>query len=140
MNYTMIIQNHGSSYNPFFINSIMNDITYLGNPNLKKANVAQNWTKEELIEYQKCMDDPQYFIQTYVKIVSLDEGLVPFKMYDYPDSLVNPPSWFPISYIMHCSTQVLISQFLQIRQRRLVTYYHVCSLHMNICQSGYSKE
>ena len=83
MNYTMIIQNHGSLYNPFFINSIMNDITYLGNPNLKKANVAQNWTKEELIEYQKCMDDPQYFIQTYVKIVSLDEGLVPFKMYDF---------------------------------------------------------
>ena len=29
----------------------MNDVTYLGNPNLKKANVAQNWTKEELIEY-----------------------------------------------------------------------------------------
>ena len=53
----------------------MSERTYLGNPNLKKANVAQQWTKEELIEYQKCMDNPQYFIETYVQIVSLDEGL-----------------------------------------------------------------
>ena len=32
--------------------------TYLGNPNLKKANVAQEWTKEEVEEYAKCMNDP----------------------------------------------------------------------------------
>jgi hypothetical protein len=66
----------------------MPDITYLGNPNLKKANVAQNWTKEELVEYQRCMDSPQYFIENYVKIVSLDEGLVPFKMYDFQKEMV----------------------------------------------------
>ena len=66
----------------------MPDITYLGNPNLKKANVAQNWTKEELVEYQKCMENPQYFIENYVKIVSLDEGLVPFKMYDFQKEMV----------------------------------------------------
>ena len=66
----------------------MPDITYLGNPNLKKANVAQNWTKKELVEYQKCMDSPQYFIENYVKIVSLDEGLVPFKMYDFQKEMV----------------------------------------------------
>jgi hypothetical protein len=45
----------------------MADNQYLGNPNLKKANVAQNWTKEELVEYQKCMESPQYFIENYVK-------------------------------------------------------------------------
>ena len=43
--------------------------TYLGNPNLKKANVTQEWTKKELIEYQRCMEDPLYFIQNYVQIV-----------------------------------------------------------------------
>ena len=42
----------------------------------------QEWTKEEILEYQRCMKDPLYFIQTYVKIVSLDEGLIPFKMYN----------------------------------------------------------
>jgi hypothetical protein len=66
----------------------MADNQYLGNPNLKKANVAQNWTKKELVEYQKCMENPQYFIENYVKIISLDEGLVPFKMYDFQKEMV----------------------------------------------------
>jgi len=61
---------------------------YLGNPNLKKANVAQEWTKEEVKEYTKCMKDPLYFIQTYIKIVSLDEGLIPFKLYDFQKEMV----------------------------------------------------
>ena len=43
---------------------------YLGNPNLKKANVATNFTPEEVQEYIKCSEDPVYFIQTYIKIVS----------------------------------------------------------------------
>ena len=30
--------------------------TYLGNPNLKKANVAQEWTQAEVEEYAKCMN------------------------------------------------------------------------------------
>ena len=47
---------------------------YLGNPNLKKANVTQEWTKQEVEEYAKCMKDPLYFIQEYINIVSLDEG------------------------------------------------------------------
>jgi len=61
---------------------------YLGNPNLKKANVQQEWTKEELQEYKRCMDDPQYFVENYIMIVSLDEGLVPFKLYDFQKEMV----------------------------------------------------
>ena len=34
------------------------------------------------------MDDPLYFIQTYVRIVSLDEGLIPFKMYNFQKEMV----------------------------------------------------
>ena len=63
-------------------------ITYLGNPNLKRANVKQEWTKKQLFEYKRCMDDPLYFIQTYVRIVSLDEGLIPFKMYNFQKEMV----------------------------------------------------
>ena len=66
----------------------MAEATYLGNPNLKKANVQQEWTKEELLEYSKCMEDPLYFIQNYVRIVSLDEGLIPFKMYPFQKEMV----------------------------------------------------
>mgnify|MGYP001216389367 FL=1 len=61
----------------------MSDKVYLGNPNLKKANVAQEWTKEEVKEYARCMKDPIYFIKNYIKIVSLDKGLIPFDLYDF---------------------------------------------------------
>ena len=66
----------------------MSDVTYLGNPNLKRANVQQEWTKKQLLEYKRCMEDPLYFIQSYVKIVSLDEGLIPFKMYSFQKEMV----------------------------------------------------
>ena len=66
----------------------MSDVTYLGNPNLKKANVQQEWTQEQVKEYTRCMQDPLYFIQTYVRIVSLDEGLIPFKMYPFQKEMV----------------------------------------------------
>ena len=61
---------------------------YMKNPNLKRANVSQEWTKEEVKEYTKCMKDPIYFIQKYIKIVSLDLGLVPFKLYDFQKEMV----------------------------------------------------
>ena len=66
----------------------MSDPVYLGNPNLKRANVTQEWTKEQIEEYAKCMKDPIYFIRTYIRIVSLDEGLVPFDMYDFQKEMV----------------------------------------------------
>jgi hypothetical protein len=65
------------------------DQIYLGNPLLKKANVAHNWTKAEIKEYIKCKEDPVYFAVNYVKIVSVDEGLIPFRMYDFQKELVN---------------------------------------------------
>jgi hypothetical protein len=62
---------------------------YLGNPLLKKSNVPVNWEKGQILEYQKCMEDPIYFIKNYIKIVSLDHGLVPFELYDFQEDIVN---------------------------------------------------
>ena len=53
----------------------LND-SYLGNPNVKKDGVVQQWTNQEVQEYSKCMKDPSYFARTYCKIISLDDGLV----------------------------------------------------------------
>ena len=63
--------------------------TYLGNPNLK--NVGQNveWTEETLQEYVKCKDDPLYFVENYVKIIHVDQGLVPFEMYPYQREMIH---------------------------------------------------
>ncbi len=65
----------------------MEDI-YLGNPNLKKANVAQEFTQEQIEEFMRCAADPVYFAKTYMKIVSLDEGLIQFKPYDFQEKLI----------------------------------------------------
>jgi len=64
-----------------------NDI-YLGNPLLKKANTSHQFTKEEVEEYIRCKNDPVYFAKNYVKIVTLDHGLQPFKLYDFQEKLV----------------------------------------------------
>ena len=61
---------------------------YLGNPNLKKVNTPVEYTQEQIVEYQKCAGDPIYFMENYIKIVSLDEGLVPFNMYDFQKRIV----------------------------------------------------
>lgn len=57
--------------------------TYLGNAQVKRDGVQQGWTKEDVQEYQRCMTDPVYFAETYGKVISLDKGLVSFKLYPY---------------------------------------------------------
>ena len=66
----------------------MSDNVYLGNPNLKRANTQIQFTEEQVVEFLKCKDDPVYFALNYIKIVSLDEGEVPFKMYAFQEKLV----------------------------------------------------
>ena len=61
---------------------------YLGNPLLKAAGVNVEWTEETLEEYQKCWEDPQHFIENYIKIVHVDRGLVPFDMYGYQKKMI----------------------------------------------------
>ena len=67
----------------------MSDNVYLGNPNLKKANTPIEFTEEQVIEFLKCKDDPVYFANNYIKIVSLDEGLTQFHPYHFQEKLIN---------------------------------------------------
>jgi len=64
------------------------DDVYLGNPNLKKANTQIEFTEEQVIEFLKCKEDPVYFANNYIKIVSLDEGLTQFHPYDFQEKLI----------------------------------------------------
>ncbi len=61
---------------------------YLGNPNLKKVGTEIQFTQEQIEEYLKCKDDPIYFTRNYIKIISLDEGIVPFEMWDFQEELI----------------------------------------------------
>ena len=60
---------------------------YNGNSLVKRDGVTHNYTKAEITEYQKCMDDPVYFAKTYVKVINLDKGLVPFDLYPYQEKM-----------------------------------------------------
>ena len=61
---------------------------YLGNPNLKKAGTEIQFTKKQVQEWIKCKEDPLYFALNYIQIISLDEGLVPFTMYDFQKEIM----------------------------------------------------
>jgi hypothetical protein len=62
---------------------------YLGNPNLKRINMQMNLTEEQVREYVKCAQDPTYFIENYVKIITLDRGFVQIELYPFQKEVVN---------------------------------------------------
>ena len=62
---------------------------YNKNNNLKAAGVQIEFTPDQVQEYIKCSQDPIYFIETYAKIVSLDRGIVPFKLYPYQIRIID---------------------------------------------------
>ena len=61
---------------------------YRGNPNIKRVGVNINWTQEQLSEYIRCSEDCGYFIENYMKIISLDDGLINFKMRTYQKKII----------------------------------------------------
>lgn len=61
---------------------------YNGNPNLKSMNTPHEWTKEQVEEYVKCAEDPIYFIERYIKIISLDLGEVLMELFDYQKEII----------------------------------------------------
>ena len=56
---------------------------YLGNPLLKKANTTQEFTQDQVLEFARCIDDPVYFAENYIQIVTLDYGLKTFEPYEF---------------------------------------------------------
>jgi hypothetical protein len=66
----------------------MNELCYNGNTQVKKDGVIQNYTAHELQEYIACRDSVEYFCENYVKVISLDHGLTPFKLRGYQTELV----------------------------------------------------
>lgn len=78
------------------------DWGYLGNPNVKRDGVEQDFTLDEVKEYQKCMEDPAYFACTYAKVINLDEGLVPFNLYPYQEKMFNHFKENRFSIVLAC--------------------------------------
>ena len=67
---------------------MQNKDSYRDNPLLKRAGVDVQYTQEQLDEYIKCAKDPVYFAAKYIKIVNVDQGLMPFKMWDFQKEMI----------------------------------------------------
>tara|TARA_B100000073_G_scaffold337696_1_gene333920 strand:- start:584 stop:2278 length:1695 start_codon:yes stop_codon:yes gene_type:complete len=63
--------------------------SYKANPLLKQRGVQIEFTKEQVKEVIKCSQDPEYFLEHYIKVISLDEGIVPFIPYPFQRELVD---------------------------------------------------
>ena len=79
-----------------------NEFGYLGNHLVKRDGVESSFTKEEILEYKKCMNDPCYFARKYIKIISLDEGLVPFELYPYQEKMFDHFNDNRFSIVLAC--------------------------------------
>jgi hypothetical protein len=79
-----------------------NEFGYNGNPLVKRDGVEQTFTKDELTEYIRCMNDPAYFARKYVKVINLDQGLVPFDLYPYQDTMFNHFNENRFSIVLAC--------------------------------------
>ena len=135
----------------------MSDNIYLGNPLLKKANTSMEFTQEQILEFMRCKDDPVYFAKNYVRIVTLDHGLMPFDLYPFQEKLINNfhnhrfnickmprqtgKSTTVVSYLLHYAVfndNVNIG-ILQTKQQQQENFWIVFKQHMKIFLSGCSK-
>ena len=62
---------------------------FQGNPLVKKVGAQIQFTKEQVEEYVKCAQDPFYFIEKYMKIVTIDSGVQVIKLYDFQREMIN---------------------------------------------------
>jgi hypothetical protein len=76
--------------------------SYLGNINVKRDGVQHNFTEEEIKEYIRCSKDPVYFCKKYLKVISLDEGLVPFNLYPYQEKMFDHFNNNRFSIVLAC--------------------------------------
>ena len=100
------------------------ETSYHGNPNLKPVGYQHDFTKEQLTEFVKCSEDPIYFIENYCKIVTLDSGLQPFKLYECQKRKVD--------FIMNNRKTILMEG----RQQGKTVTSAACILHYTIFQDN----
>ena len=86
------------------------------------AGVPIEFTPHQLDEYIKCKQDPIYFIKNYIKIISLDRGLIPFELFPYQERFI---------LALHENRMVISMQSRQMGKTQTVAAYIVWYLLFN---------
>lgn len=76
--------------------------TYQGNPLLKRAGEKVELTADHIKEYKRCMEDPIYFAEQYIKIVHVDRGLIPIELYDYQKRIIKALQEYRYNIVLSC--------------------------------------
>ncbi len=58
------------------------------NPGLKRAHSTNEFDGNKMLELKRCVSDPIYFMETYVKVQHPTKGSVPFILYEYQKDMV----------------------------------------------------
>jgi hypothetical protein len=61
---------------------------YNGNERLKAASVRMKFTPEQIAEIARCSEDAIYFFETYIKIIHVDRGVIPFEPWEFQKDLI----------------------------------------------------
>jgi hypothetical protein len=64
------------------------DDLYQGNPLIIKRTAVFEYSEIQKLEYIKCMKDVSYFSRKYIQIISIDDGVIPFNLYDFQAELL----------------------------------------------------
>jgi len=62
---------------------------YQKNEQILNKKEKPEYSLMQKLEYIKCMKDCSYFTQKYIKIISIDDGVIPFNLYDYQEELLD---------------------------------------------------
>ena len=104
------------------------DNHYLGNPHVKKDGISEDWTQEKVSEYARCMSDPAYFARTHLKVINLNDGLVPFVLYPYQEKMFKHFNENRFNVVLACRHRCCsiglaeVPQFHPLAQRYHVRY------------------
>lgn len=104
--------------------------SYKGDTALKGVNENIEWTEELLDEYTRCATDIKYFIETYVRIENVDDGLVKFSLRKYQHRMVEGVMDHRF-VIMLCSRQVgksTVTAGVALHQALFRSHYKVAML------------
>lgn len=72
-----------------FDENVLENYYYQNNPNLLRRGAFFEYTDLQKLEFIKCMKDCKYFTRKYIKIVSIDDGVIPFNLYEYQEQLLD---------------------------------------------------
>lgn len=74
--------------NDDFLDELLEDSQFKNNPNLLQIGAKVPRTLEQMLELNKCEEDPIYFIKNYIKVIHPDKGLVLMDLYEYQERMI----------------------------------------------------